>query len=170
MSGQGSTQTVIDSLEFARTEQTLRGSLPIPGLTRLQESLVDTIGVVEFEVKGGHDARRRPILMLAIHGMLRLQCQRCLGALEHPLQVLNTLLLVTAGESAAGDLDEEDAEWIEASGNLDVATLVEDEVILSLPYAPRHEEGSCRQAGTAAADGAATSAFAKLAALKQNNN
>jgi uncharacterized protein len=170
MSGQGSTQTVIDSLEFARTGQTLRGSLPLPGLTRLKDSLVDTLGAVEFEMTGGHDARRRPILMLAIHGRVYLQCQRCLGALEHPLQVLNTLLLVSAGESAAGDLDEEDAEWVEASGNLDVATLVEDEIILSLPYAPRHEEGSCRQAGTAAADGAAASAFARLAALKQNNN
>jgi uncharacterized protein len=170
MSGQGSTQTVIDSLEFARNGQTRRGSLPLPGLTRLRDSLVDTLGAVEFEVKGGHDARRRPILILAIHGMLHLQCQRCLGAIEHPLQVLNTLLLVTAGESAAGNLDEEDAEWVEASGNFDVATLVEDEIILSLPYAPRHDEGSCRQAGTAAADGGEASAFARLAALKQNNN
>jgi uncharacterized protein len=108
--------------------------------------------------------------MLAIHGVLRLQCQRCLGALEHPLEILNKLLLVTAGESAAGVLDEEDSEWVEASGNLDVASLVEDEILLSLPYAPRHEEGSCRQTGTAAADGAAASAFAKLAVLKQNNN
>jgi len=170
MSGQGSKQTVIDSLEFARTGQTLRGSLQLPALIRLRDSLVDTLGVVEFEVKGGQDARGRPILMLAIHGMLHLQCQRCLGALEYPLQVLNTLLLVTAGESAAGNLDEEDAEWVEASGNLDVATLVEDEIILSLPYAPRHKEGACRQAGNAAADGATASAFARLAALKQNRN
>ena len=170
MSGQGSTQTVIDSLEFARTGQTLRGSLPLPGLTRLKDSLVDTLGTVEYEVKGGHDARGRPLLKLAIHGMLHLQCQRCLEALEHPLQVLNTLLLVTAGESAAGDLNEEDAEWVEASGNLDIAALVEDEIILSLPFAPRHEEESCRQAGTAAADGAADSAFARLAVLKQNKS
>jgi uncharacterized protein len=170
MSGQGSTQTVIDSLEFARTGQTLHGSLPLPGLTRLKDSLVDTLGAVEFEVKGGHDARGRPILTLTIHGMLHLQCQRCLGALEHPLQVLNTLLLATAGESAAGNLGEEDAEWVEASGNLDVAALVEDEIILSLPFAPRHEEGSCSQAGTAAADGAAGSAFARLAELKRNNS
>lgn len=170
MSGQGSTQTVIDSLEFARTGQTLRGSLPLLGLARLKDSLADALGAVEFEVRGGHDARRRPILKLAIHGVLRLQCQRCLGAFEHPLQVLNTLLLVTAGESAAGDLDEEDAEWIEASGELDVATLVEDEIILSLPYAPRHEAGSCSQAGAPAADGAAASAFARLAVLKQKNH
>jgi len=82
----------------------------------------------------------------------------------------NTLLLAGAREAATGDLDEEDVEWIEASAELDVATLVEDEIILSLPFAPRHEEESCRQAVTAAADGAADSAFARLAVLKQNKS
>jgi uncharacterized protein len=170
MSGQGSTQTVIDSLEFARTGQTLRGSLSLPGLTRLKESLADAVGTVEFEVTGGHDTRSRPILTVSIRGMLHLQCQRCLEALDHPLQVLNTLMLVAAGAGAAGELDDEDVEWIEASRELDVASLVEDEILLSLPYAPRHEEGACRPVGAAVADGATGSPFAALAALKRNTH
>ena len=170
MSGQGSKQTVIDSLEFARAGQALRGSLPLAGLTRLKDSLADAHGTVEFEVKGGHDARHRPILTVAIHGMLHLQCQRCLEVLDHPLQVLNTLLLVATGGAAAGELEDEDTEWIGASRELDVATLVEDEILLGLPYAPRHEEGACRPLGTAAAEGAAASAFARLAALKRINH
>lgn len=170
MSGQGSAQTVIDSLEFARTGQALRGSLSLPGLARLKDGLADAVGTVEFEVKGGHDARRRPILKVAIHGMLHLQCQRCLEALDHPLQILNTLLLVGVGEAAAGELDDEDIEWIEASRELDVATLVEDEILLSLPYAPRHEEGACRPLGTAVAQGAVASAFARLEVLKRNTH
>ncbi|MGH8700078.1 MAG: YceD family protein [Burkholderiales bacterium] len=170
MSGQGSTQTVIDSLEFARAGQALRGSLPLAGLTRLKDCLADAHGTVEFEVKGGHDARLRPILTVAIHGMLHLQCQRCLEALDHPLQALNTFLLVVAGAAAAGELDDEDIEWIEASRELDVAALVEDEILLGLPYAPRHEEGACRPFGTVVADSAAASAFAKLAALKRINH
>jgi uncharacterized protein len=170
MSGQGSTQTVIDSLEFARTGQTLRGNLPLPGLTRLKDSLADAVGTVEFEVTGGQDVRSRPILMVAIRGMLHLQCQHCLEALEHPLRVLNTLLLVAAGAGAAGELDDEDIEWIEASRELDVANLVEDEILLSLPYAPRHEEGACRPIGAAVAEGTAGSAFAALATLKRNTH
>ena len=58
MPGQGFAQTVIDSLEFARTGQTLRGSLPLLGLARLKDSLADALGTVEFEVRGGEDARR----------------------------------------------------------------------------------------------------------------
>jgi uncharacterized protein len=169
MSGQGSTQTVIDSLEFARTGQTLRGSLPLPELTRLKDSLADAQGTVEFEVRGGEDARGRPILTVVINGTLRLQCQRCLEALDHPLRVLNTLLIVSGGK-AADALDEEDSEWIEASRELNLATLVEDEILLGLPYAPRHEEGTCRPLRTAVTDSAATSAFAGLAALRRNHH
>jgi uncharacterized protein len=170
MSGQGSTQTVIDSLEFARVGQTLRGKLPLPGMSRLKDSLADELGSVEFEVTGGQDARSRPILTVAVRGTLQLRCQRCLEALSHPLHVLNTLLLVAAGTAAAGELDDEDVEWIEASRELNVANLVEDEILLSLPYAPRHEEGACRLAGSAISDKAAGSAFAALAALKRNTH
>jgi uncharacterized protein len=170
MPGQGSAQTVIDSLEFARTGQTLRGSLPLAGLARLKDSLADALGTVEFEVRGGEDARRRPVLTVAIHGTLRLQCQRCLEALDHPLRVLNTLLLVTGSGAPSGELDDEDGEWTEASRELDVATLIEDEILLSLPFAPRHEEGTCKPLRTAAADSATAAAFAGLAALKRNNH
>ena len=163
-------QTVIDSLEFARTGQALRGSLPVPGLLRLRDSLAETPGEVEFMVQGGHDARQRPILSLDISGTLRLQCQRCLGALDYPLRLENTLLLVGAAAAAAGDPDDGEAEWIEASAKLDLAALVEEEILLSLPYAPRHEEGQCGQGLTEAKDGAGLSAFAKLAALKQKSN
>jgi len=163
-------QTVIDSLEFARTGESLRGSLPVTVLVRLRDSLAETAGAVEFMVKGGHDARRRPTLRLDISGTLRLQCQRCLGTLDYPLWLANTVLLVKAGEAATGDLAEEDAEWIEASNELDVAALVEEEILLSLPYAPRHEVGQCGDGLAAAKDGAGASAFAKLATLKRKSN
>lgn len=165
-----SAQTVIDSLEFARSGQVLRGNLTVAELKRLKESLADDQGGIEFAVKGGHDARRRPILALEISGLLHLQCQRCLGRLDYKLRLSNTLLLVGADEVAGGHLDDEDAEWIEASGELDVAMLVEDEIILGLPYAPRHEEGTCRPVGATTEGNPADAAFAKLEALRRNSH
>jgi uncharacterized protein len=57
---------------------------------------------------------------------------------------------------------------IEASPELDVAGLIEDEVLLSLPLSPRHAEGACesRLARGADADGRPRP-FAGLAALKR---
>ncbi len=163
-------QAVIDSLEFARTGQILRGTLAIPGLLRLQDSLFDDRGEIEYVVRGGHDARRRPVLAVEISGTLHLRCQRCLGMLDYPLRIANTMLLASAREVAAEGFDVEDAEWIEASGELDVAGLIEDEIILSLPYAPRHEERRCQHGTRATPDGSGAPAFAALAALRRNDN
>lgn len=162
--------SVIDSLEFARTGQTLRGTLPIPGLARLRDGLYDDAGEVAFAVRGGHDARQRPILMLDISGVLRLRCQRCLGVLDYPLRLINTLLLLEQAEIASPELDQEQVEWVEASPALDVSGLIEDEILLSLPYSPRHDEGRCRQASGAAANDVKISAFSALAALKKDSH
>ena len=165
-----SSRTVIDSLEFARAGQILRGSLPVSGLTRLADSLYDNLGLVDFVVQGGHDARRRPTLTLEVRGMLHLRCQRCLGQLDFPLQIGGTLLFASAAEAAASGLDEEEGEWIEPSATLDVGELVEDEIILALPYAPRHGEDACPAGGRQADGDAGGAAFAKLAALRRNLN
>lgn len=161
-------QAVIDSLEFARAGQSLGGRLAVSALSRLLDVLSDGQGEIRFEVRGGHDARRRPTLMLEISGVLHLRCQRCLGPLDYALALSNTLLLAGGGESE--ESDDEETECIEASPALDVAGLVEDEILLSLPYAPRHGEGQCPPAPGAAADERQGTAFAKLAVLKRNDN
>jgi uncharacterized protein len=160
-------RAVIDSLEFARTEQTLRGRLPVPGFPRLRESLYDPAGEVEFAVTGGHDTRRRPTLTLDINGVLHLRCQRCLGILDYPLRLMNTLLLVGRAEMASAELADEQVECIEGSAELDLEELIEDEIILSLPYAPRHEEGRCGHGLGVIGNGAKVSAFSGLATLKK---
>ena len=163
-------RTVIDSLEFARAGQMVRGSLAVSGLTRLDDSLYDNLGLVDFVVQGGQDAWHRPTLMLDVAGLLHLKCQRCLGQLDFPLRIGSTLLLVSAAEAEASGLDDEEIEWIEPSPELDVGALVEDEIILALPYSPRHAEGKCPGDRQQVPTDASQSAFAKLAALKRNLN
>jgi uncharacterized protein len=165
-----SAQTVIDSLEFARTGQILRGSLPIIDLTRLRDSLYDTLGLVDFVMQGGLDARHRPILSLEVSGVLHLRCQRCLGNVDYPLRLSNILLLASPAEADSGALDDEEGEWIEPAAQLDVAGLVEDEIVLGLPYSPRHADGECVPGGDSSARNEQQTAFAKLAALKRDLN
>ncbi len=164
-------QAVIDSLEFARTAQTLHGDLPVPGLTRLQDSLHDALGRIEVVVRGGKDAQHRPTLRLEITGTLHLRCQRCLGRLDYPLQLSNVLLLVSQAEADSGALDDVEVDWIVASRELELATLIEDEIILGLPYAPRHGDGQCEQGGaTTYREEGAPSPFSRLAALRRDHH
>jgi len=162
---------VIDSLEFARAGQELRGSLPVAGLKRLEDSLFDTQGILGYELSGGVDELNRPRLELKIQGPIHLQCQRCLDRLDYAVDVYSTLVVLPEGQQPPEEIDDpEGPDMIEASAELDVSALVEDEVLLTLPLAPRHPDGMCesrlkQEAGTERA-----SAFAKLAALKQPNN
>ena len=66
-----------------------------------------------------------------------------------------------AGESAGVD----DLDAVAADAELDVWSLVEDEVLLALPIAPRHAEGACQAAGESVLKQRA-SPFAVLAGLK----
>jgi uncharacterized protein len=167
-----SAAAVIDSLEFARAQQQLRGALPAAGLKRLEDVLFDTQGSVEYEVRGCLDERSRPQLALKVTGKLHLQCQRCLELLDYEVAVRNKLLLVPQGMPIEADLDDPDApDVIEASPELDIAGLIEDEVLLSLPLAPRHPEGACESRLAVDTDPAARpKPFAELAALKRPRN
>jgi uncharacterized protein len=159
---------VIDSLEFARAQQQLRGSLPVVSLTRLEDVLFDSQGSLDYQVRGTRDERNRPQLELNISGELHLQCQRCLGLLDHQVNVVSTLLLLPRGADLEDDADDPDApDVIEASPELDVAGLIEEEVLLSLPLAPRHSQGACESRLPKSTEAVEPKAFAKLAGLKR---
>jgi uncharacterized protein len=164
-----SVPAVIDSLEFARSEQQLTGELPVAGLERLHDVLTDTEGALRYTLRGGKDARQRSFLELEIDGELHLQCQRCLEGLEYPLGLHSTLLLVPRGEQMDELLDDPAApDAIEPSAELNVSELIEDEVLLSLPLSPRHPEGNCASRTRRDEDGTDTpSAFSQLAALRR---
>ena len=161
-------QTVIDSLEFARAARQLRGSVPVTMLTRLHDCLHGSDGEVQYVVTGGRDPQRRLVLKVDISGKFRLQCQRCLKALDYPLELSSTLLLVRPGEDVSEHAEDPEApDCIEASEELDVTALVEDEILLSLPFAPRHPENTCRnEADAGERIAGARSPFSKLAELK----
>lgn len=162
-----SARAVIDSLEFAQAERELRGSLPVSGLARLQDFVRDSTGSVEFVVKGGRDPENRPMLTLSVSGLLHMQCQRCLEQLDYPLRFSNTLLLMRAGKDLSETLEDPDAaDAVEASPELDVAELIEDEIVLGLPFSPRHAEGTCDSRKKDTRGAAEGGAFSGLAALK----
>jgi len=134
---------LIDGLQFARSGSEQRGSLTIDSLPRLAQMQASTEGL-EYRLCGGTASTGRACLRISVKGSVQLVCQRCLGPLLFPLKVEAELQLAEdAREIAQAD---DDIDRVLASSAMDVAQLVEDEVILALPMVPRHE--------TCAADGA----------------
>ena len=160
-----SARAVIDSLEFAVTGGQLHGAAPVAQFERLADSLFDAMGELKYQLTGGCDARRRPRLQLTVEGAINLRCQRCLGSLTYPVAVESSLL-VLAGKVGGETAEIDDLDGIPADPHTDVWGLVEDEVLLAIPIAPRHAEGQCNAAVDSAPQRVA-SPFAVLARLKQ---
>ncbi|HUN69026.1 MAG TPA: YceD family protein [Burkholderiales bacterium] len=154
---------VIDGLEFAKAGSRLQGEWPVAEFLRLHDALRSTAGTLRYELRGVPEEQGRPALRLKVHGTLQLVCQRCLGVLEFPLRIEVSLhLAATQQEMDAEPLEPEGPESIVAGKEMRVQSLVEDEVLLAIPIAPRHE--SC-EGGIADAVGARQTPFAALRGL-----
>ena len=135
----------VDGFRFAQASQTWRGTADIRDYARLAEALPESRGPIMYQVRGFVDSGRRPCLEVEVETALTLVCQRCLGNMQWPLKLRRRFYLAH-GEDEAERLEAEaapDAEVLVAGGVVDLAALVEDEVLLGLPLIPRHEEGQC---------------------------
>ncbi len=156
-------EPVIDGFEFASAGAKQQGSWPAGEFPRLRDMLASDAGEVAYEIEGMHDERGRPALRLRVSGMLQLRCQRCLEVLPFEVHTDETLVLAgTVAEINAGPVDANAPDRVLAGKQMLVRELVEDEIILALPYAPRHE--SCSARPSQDADGK-TSPFAGLRGL-----
>jgi len=108
-----------------------------------------------------------PLLVGHVQTGLTLECQRCLQPMELPLS-LDISLLVDASEDMIrqGGRDT----LYSDEGYIDIAEVVEDEIILALPLVAMHDDTECNsnwQVSAAAADSAEKeNPFAVLQQLK----
>jgi uncharacterized protein len=128
---------VIDGLQFARAALERRGVVGIERLPRLAQLQCSTEGL-EYHLCGGRTGNGKPCLRLSVVGSLELPCQRCLDPIRIPIAIDAELQLAQNAREISEADDEIDR--VLASRHMDVASLVEDEVILALPMAPRHED------------------------------
>jgi uncharacterized protein len=154
---------LIDGFSFAETGRALRGGLPLGDFTRLQDLLSSKAGELRYEVLGTKDDMGRAALRLKVSGALQLTCQRCLKAMEFALDLDELLVLARSeAEIEAQPVDPEGPDRIVGGKEMAVGTLLEDEILLAIPFAPRHSQCSPEAAVTG---GAHASPFADLRGL-----
>jgi len=154
---------LIDGFQFARTGQELRGKCSVAVFARLQDALFSNAGELAYEILGARDDVGRPALQVRVAGPLQLTCQRCLKALQYDLRVDATLVLArTEAEIEAQPVEPEGPDRILGSREMAVGTLLEDEILLAVPFAPRHEQCAGAGGGKGAEQG---SPFADLRGL-----
>ena len=135
----------IDAIEFARRGQEMVGEFNVHRLRRLLEGLPaqPETSVVKYKLVGLKGQDGRPRLSLRVQALVVLECQRCLGDLALEIDHDVTFEIVRQeSELGKDDLEDDDPdapEKILGSPKFDVGELIEDELILEVPYVPKHE-------------------------------
>ena len=133
---------VIDAFEFCRNNGYREGVTPVAEMTRLAADCADPSGEITWSIQGGQTKQGYPSMTLAVEGTVNLVCQRCLGPFAYHID--SSTMLVLGKDDADADeieeiLDDESIDVIVGSHEADIRQLLEDEALLALPQAPKHE-------------------------------
>jgi len=165
---------LIDSLDFAGKGREISGEVPVAGLPRLQDILENQQGIFSYRIRGGSDHQGNHFLDVSVTGCCQVRCQRCMEGMDFPV-LLDTRLYLRDQESLDAEelLSEipdghEDHDSILAEVHLDVLNLLEEEIVLGMPIAPKHEQGACHAAGERNRQLEGRHPFAVLDKLRRN--
>jgi uncharacterized protein len=134
----------LDLYAAAEAGRVIRGRIPLVSLTRVLPLTVSGEGELEVVLELGRGQEGTRYLAGSIKGMLELQCQRCLESMDYPLDVRFRLGLVQDPDDVQYLTDRYEPLIVTAEPAL-LAEVLADEVLLTLPIAPLHEDtGNCR--------------------------
>ena len=134
----------VDPFRLCDQARSYQGRLELACLPRLAEALASPEGQVIYRIDCDRDEQRRARLRGSVDAELAVICQRCMGPMRLPVHV-DFLLAVVKGEDEAAQLPDEYDPWLLKGETLDLASVIEDELLLALPVAPLHPVEDCSE-------------------------
>lgn len=132
----------VDSRKIFLQQGVITGTIALQRLERFRSALASNEGSVYVELEFFNDEFGRQIIAGSLRAEVQVVCQRCLEPLGIVLED-DIKLALLRDESKVALLDAELDPWICADPNLDLASLVEEQLILCLPIVSLHESASC---------------------------
>ncbi|WP_293391147.1 DUF177 domain-containing protein [Nevskia sp.] len=127
-------------------EASYAGSLPVSRLERLKQALADLHDTpqtdLQVELQLRRDKTRAPKLEGRVQGELTMTCQRCLKPFQFVLDAAIDLRLVFNEEEENRVLKDAEPYLVE-DDQLPFHVIVEEEVLLALPFSARCERDDC---------------------------
>ena len=143
-----------DLFAFCRKGGSVSGEVPVRELPRI---LAETAGNApataasesfaftatgfarEEAVEPGAPVTQRLFLDLTVNGQVWSDCQRCLQVFAEPIATSTRFEVMPTEEAAdAAPMDDDEVDVIVGSKRFSLLELIEDEVLLALPTAPKH--------------------------------
>ncbi|MEM1080760.1 MAG: YceD family protein [Pseudomonadota bacterium] len=123
----------------AQARRSFAGSMPLNRMPRVLDLLAedDSVhsGAIDFSIRFWLDDQRNVRADCALNGHVPLQCQRTLRPYAQPIESTASLAIIES-EDRLSILPEDLEPKVCLDGQLNVAELIEDELILALPLVP----------------------------------
>lgn len=135
----------IDPIKSAQQRLDYVGIYPAQSLARLAESeAVSKIkSDVSCHVSFFYDEQKIVVIKVMANVELDLLCQRCFDPIDTIVEIDNKLSPVKNETQMMALPEYYEPVLLNEYGEIDLLGLVEDELILSLPLAPKHNAGEC---------------------------
>jgi len=137
------------SRKLCNRNASINSTLPLGKLLRLSEYLYDDKGQVEVSLSFDRDEAGFCIISGSVKADVKMACQRCLEAAAVSLSS-EIVVKVAESDSDAEKISESCSDPLDKlevilceEGELDLLSLVEDELILSLPIVASHDNEDC---------------------------
>src|SRR3990167_194501 len=140
--------STIKPLKLARQQGKMKGFMPLDQMPALVADCLDSEGRLESDLQLDMQGRW-PVLSGVVTAKLKMQCQRCLEAVDVPLRADISLGFVQS-EEALEELPEHLDPFLLEEEEIPLASLLEQEMILVLPIVAYHQE--CEHAPYEAGD------------------
>ena len=132
----------VDTRKIFLQQGTVSGHVSLDRLARFQEYLANSTGSIQVELGFHTDESGQQLIIGNLQAKVQVICQRCLGPLA--LELADDIKLVLLrDETDAERLDSNLDPWICLDNKLDIARLVEEQLILCLPTVSYHQAGDC---------------------------
>lgn len=132
--------TLINNIEFADKNLEIAGNIDADNCERLVEIIsksTQNVANIRYKLTGASKKLRLPSLHLSINAKLPVLCQRCLEEMSLDFALELDYVISDTAPSEVEESDEID--WLEASQEMDLTALIEDELLIAMPIAPMHE-------------------------------
>lgn len=131
-----------DVRKLARKGHNLRLRVPLQSFPRIVDAVVSEEGTVELDLELYRDEENRSVISGVIDTQVSIPCQRCLEPMMVSVHADVHIAVVWDDEQARA-LPKSLDPYIVPQDDADLVELVEDEVLLEIPFVGFHEESEC---------------------------
>jgi DUF177 domain-containing protein len=157
----------VDASRMVQARRTFQGKLPLASFARLRASLAAVDGEADYDLEFGKDELGIAYLAVRIEADLPLTCQRTLEVFRQPVRIDQRLGLI-GEESEEAALPPGYEPLLIPDGTLNLADVIEDELILALPVVPLKPGAPIEWNDEAPEEEPEPNPFAALEGLKKN--